>query len=392
MLSLALVLGAMAACWASDGAFMQVSRRALARVPMPKLRHGGLVGPYAQDARRTLPSSQRKGGVEEVSLKPLVSTLGGLAAAATAAGVAAGRRSCSGPAGRCSPPRTQCRQGQPGIMVMERPRTSSLAGLVAPPSLVQTPKGTYFSMVEDGAADSKMSVAKTFIASLFGGCYVGMAGLLSLVISGNMGAVSVSAQMYVFAALFPASLLLSMQSGARIFTASVTTMAMAVLEGKATLRSLLRRGGITYVGNFVGCGLLALVSSYTGLLTAGTADLAVLIALKKCGCHFGPLVLKATLGAWLACMAVFLASQASDLTGKTVGIWFTLSMSFAIGFEHCVANMFLLPAAILANAPLTVTEALVRNLFPVTLGSLIAVTILTAGGLSFLHGKLGGGR
>jgi len=41
-----------------------------------------------------------------------------------------------------------------------------------------------------------------------------------------------------------------------------------------------------------------------------------------------------------------------DLSGKMVGVWFPISMFIAIGFEHSVANMFILPAGLFSGKPL----------------------------------------
>jgi formate/nitrite transporter FocA (FNT family) len=35
-----------------------------------------------------------------------------------------------------------------------------------------------------------------------------------------------------------------------------------------------------------------------------------------------------------------MAPHTQDLTGKFVGIWLPISAFAAIGFEHCIANMF----------------------------------------------------
>ena len=75
-----------------------------------------------------------------------------------------------------------------------------------------------------------------------------------------------------------------------------------------------------------------------------------------------PPLSKAVLCNWLVCLAVFLATSASDLTGKMVGIWFPISTFVAIGLEHSVANMFILPLGLLAAAPLTLRETLLRSM------------------------------
>lgn len=71
---------------------------------------------------------------------------------------------------------------------------------------------------------------------------------------------------------------------------------------------------------------------------------------------------------------------------------FPISTFVAIGFEHSVANMFLLPCALLAGAPLSVASVFMKNLLPVSLGNAIAGSIIVGAGFSFMHGRLGEGK
>lgn len=261
-------------------------------------------------------------------------------------------------------------------------------------SLVKTPQETYEALLDKGIGGSRLSVLKTLYASIMGGCYVGMAGLLSLAISGNMGNLSynMSAQKFVFAALFPVNLLLVLQSGGQLFTGNTATMSIGFCEGKINLRRVLKVLVVSWIGNVIGTGLIALMASYTNLLAGGTSELAIATAMKKCGSSFAVTFVKAIMCNWLVCMAVFLSTQAQDMAGKMVGIWFPISMFVAIGFEHSVANMFLLPAGLLAGGPFTVASLLSKNLIPVTLGNLFAGVVIIGVGFAFSFGRLGSGR
>lgn len=229
---------------------------------------------------------------------------------------------------------------------------------------------------------------KTFHAAVMGGAYVGMAGLLSLVIGGNMASKFIT-QKAVFAALFPINLLLVLTTGGQLFTGNSATMAIGIYEKKCTVKDLIRNWSIAYIGNIVGCLLIDAVARYTGMFTAGTADMAVHTVMKKCGATFGQTVVKGIMCNWLVCMAVWLCTMAKDMTGKMVGVWFPISMFIAIGFEHSVANMFILPAGIFSGAPLSWGDILVKNLIPVTIGNAIAGAFVVGGGMSFMFGKLG---
>ena len=60
------------------------------------------------------------------------------------------------------------------------------------------------------------------------------------------------------------------------------------------------------------------------------------------------------------------------------------------GFEHSVANLYLLPAALLAGTTVTVKEMIFKNLIPVTIGNAIAGVGLIGASFSYAFGKLGG--
>lgn len=253
--------------------------------------------------------------------------------------------------------------------------------------LILTPEETYWEIVKTAQKRSKLSWKKTLFASFMGGCYVGMAGLLSLAISGNMGSTSISMHKIVFASLFPVNLLLVLQSGAQLFTGNVATMTVGIIEGKVTWRQLLKNWSVSYLGNVIGCGFMALVAWYTGLLYSGTANLALDTTLAKCSSSFGQAFVKAVMCNWLVCMAVYLATSAQDLAGKMVGIWFPISMFVAIGFEHSVANMFILPAGLLSGAPLTILDILLKNMIPVTLGNILGGSVIVGVGFALTFGS-----
>lgn len=60
----------------------------------------------------------------------------------------------------------------------------------------------------------------------------------------------------------------------------------------------------------------------------------------------------------------------SSAAGKWMGIWFLVSSFVALGFEHSIANMFLIPLGMLNGASVSITTFLTHNLIPVTLGNI----------------------
>jgi formate/nitrite transporter len=274
-------------------------------------------------------------------------------------------------------------------------RGGSTAAADMPVVMIKTPAQTFDSLVYKGVANSKMSTGKVLVSSTIGGCFVGIGGLLSIAITGAMPGVAATNPgliRFVFAALFPVNLLLVLQTGAQLFTGNTASMSAALVEGKITVGDVARSWITSYIGNIIGCGALALAASYTGILSGGAAEMAMATVTKKCSMSFGQAFVKAILCNWLVCLAVFLATQAQDMTGKMIGIWFPISTFVAIGFEHSVANLFLLPLGLLAGADVTLGATIMKNLVPVTLGNAFAGAVLIGVVFSYLYGSLGKGK
>lgn len=198
------------------------------------------------------------------------------------------------------------------------------AGSSQPVVSVKAPADAYAAFAQKGAKNAKMPVLKILHQSIMGGGYVGLGGLLSMTVAGSCPEIASSnpgLQKFIFAALFPVNLLLILTTGGQLFTGNSASVPAAFYEGLITMPDLLRSWLVSYVGNIIGCGGLALAATYCGLNKYGTAALALSTLAKKCGSSFGQTVIKAILCNWLVCMAVFLAGAADGMAGKMVGIW-----------------------------------------------------------------------
>merc|ERR1711948_60080 len=163
----------------------------------------------------------------------------------------------------------------------------------------------------------------------------------------------------------------------------------AVFEGKADMNDLVKSWSISIIGNIIGCVGFACAAKYAGLLVGGAKTLAASMTVMKTSMPFGKALVKAIMGNWMVCMAVFLSEAARDLGGKMVGIWFPISAFVAMSMEHSVANMFLLPAGILSGAPVSIAKMVMKNWIPVAIGNAIAGTVCVAASYSYAFGALG---
>ena len=79
------------------------------------------------------------------------------------------------------------------------------------------------------------------------------------------------------------------------------------------------------------------------------------------------------------CLAVWLGLSANDVAGRLLGLFFPIMCFVAIGYEHSIANMFFIPLGMMHGASVTVSDFLLANLVPATLGNI-------AGGAVFVGG------
>jgi len=143
---------------------------------------------------------------------------------------------------------------------------------------------------------------------------------------------------------------------------------------------------IVYLGNFVGALLLVGLYHASGLFASGQgviAERAYAIASAKVSLAFFPALSRGILCNWLVCFAVFLCIYSENNLTKLLVIPAPILTFVALGYEHSVANMYFLPAGIIAQGYFSAEKFLhwgdvFRNLLPVTLGNIIGGVVLVS--------------
>jgi formate/nitrite transporter FocA (FNT family) len=88
-------------------------------------------------------------------------------------------------------------------------------------------------------------------------------------------------------------------------------------------------------------------------------------------------------------MAVYMASGCSTMIGKMTAVWFPISAFVALGLDHSVANMFIIPLGMLRGAEITVGQMFLKNLIPVTLGNIVGGALCVMAPFGSAFGKWG---
>jgi formate transporter len=179
---------------------------------------------------------------------------------------------------------------------------------------------------------------------------------------------------------FSLGLILVVVGGAELFTGN-NLIVMAWAERKITTLQLLRNWGLVYLANLAGAVGTALMVHWSGTLALGdgaVAATAVRLAEAKIALSFGEAFFRGVLCNILVCLAVWLCFAAHDVASKVLAIVFPISAFVALGFEHSVANMYLIPIAWLAGAETITWAGFVGNLVPVTLGNIVGGGVFVA--------------
>ncbi len=188
----------------------------------------------------------------------------------------------------------------------------------------------------------------------------------------------------VGALIFPVGFVLLALLGLELATGNFALLPLAALSGRLTIGAVVRNWCWVYVGNLLGGVFYALVFALTlhddklsGLLfqLASRKTLAYQ-ALGPAG--WGIAALKGILCNWMVTLGTVIAFISTTTTGKVLTMWLPIMAFFALGYEHSVVNMFVLPAAILLGSPqITVADWWLWNQIPVTLGNIAGAVLLT---------------
>lgn len=240
----------------------------------------------------------------------------------------------------------------------------------------QSPKEIVQYVNKIAESKSRIPPKKTLVASILGGAYIAVGSLLALVIGGNLPGLeqtNIGLQKFIFGGVFPIGLMFVAIAGAELFTGNTAYFAPSVLSKKMKLKTPLKNWTIVYIGNFIGALIVAwLFTYYTGILENSYAlKTTIFIGEKKVAAPFLKTLTKGIICNWMVALAMWLSFASKNISGKIIGIWFPIMAFVAMGFEHCVANMFFIPTAIFYGADITWGQFIINNLIPVTIGNII---------------------
>ncbi len=257
---------------------------------------------------------------------------------------------------------------------------------------MKTPAQIAESYVAVGTGKAKLPIPKMFVLACFAGLFISIAGASATVASATVPDPSTSR--LINSLIFPAGLVMVVLAGSELFTGDCL-MVLAAAKKSITVAELLKTWCVVYLGNLTGALFVAVcfVFGHTPDLFGGAlAQTLVNTAVSKTSLSFSDAFIRGILCNILVCIAVWITIGGSTATEKVIGLYPPIFVFVLAGYEHCVANMFYIPAGILAAREygiaaegLTWGRFVVKNLVPVTLGNLIGGALIVGLGYYFVY-------
>jgi formate transporter len=212
------------------------------------------------------------------------------------------------------------------------------------------------------------------------GAYIAMGGALATVCStaiinpdplAAFGTSGAGFGALITGAVFPVGLIITVLTGAELFTGDAMLAPMAAFIHKISWAQVINLWIWVYIGNFIGSVVYAYIMAYgpfsawnaagVGTVTAFGMRAIAIASFKVqyvSAAAMWSAFLKAIGCNWLVNLAILLGICADDLIGKFFGIWFPIMAFVSTGFEHSIANMYFISAGIFTNGlPLSEVQA-----------------------------------
>jgi formate transporter len=255
----------------------------------------------------------------------------------------------------------------------------------------KTPQEITEAATAAGVTKGNMSVGSMLVGGFLAGAYIAFAGLVAIAVSAGLDPKLWGTLPTLFTGFaFVLGLVLVVVAGAELLTGNMALLPLAALRGQLGVGKIGVNFAVVTIGNLLGSLFVAyFLAVKTGILTV-EPDLTRLGAIatgKGVTEGVGQIFLRGVGCNWLVCLAVWMALGADDIGGKVLAIFFPIMAFVAMGFDHVVANMFFLPAAIFAGVDGITWGDAIKNWVFAFLGNGVGAGLFVAGAYYYRYGR-----
>ncbi|MHC5249881.1 formate/nitrite transporter family protein [Enterococcus sp. LJL90] len=229
--------------------------------------------------------------------------------------------------------------------------------------------------VETGVKKTKKTLLEKLILGFIGGAMISLGYLAYIRVISSVAHELGSLASFIGACVFPVGLIVILMAGGELITGNMMVVAISFFGKKISFLDVVKNWLVITLANLVGAFFVAYFFGHIVGLTGSGVYLEETIAVA--GAKIDATWLQAFFSGigcnWFVCLAVWLCYGAKDAAGKILGIWFPVMTFVAIGFQHSVANMFVIPAAIFEGSYNWLD--FFNNVIPVYFGNIVGGAI-----------------
>lgn len=245
--------------------------------------------------------------------------------------------------------------------------------------------------VATGVKKAELRWDKSLVGSFLAGAYIAFGALVAIIVSAGLKPQIWGTLPTLFTgAAFTLGLVLVLIAGSHLVTGNMLLVPIGAMNGRLSVGNVARNLTLTLLGNLLGAlfvayflaistGVIGDVGSDAGAPAGMAYERLAAIAQGKALHESNWQIFLRGVGCnWLVCLGVWLALAADNVSGKILGIFFPIMAFVAMGFDHVVANMFFLPAAIWAGVPELGWLDVLNNWLFAFLGNLVGAVVFVA--------------
>jgi formate/nitrite transporter len=248
---------------------------------------------------------------------------------------------------------------------------------------------------ETGVKKTHRTWDRVLVSAFLGGAYIAFGALVAITVSSGLDPATWGTLPTLFmGAAFTLGLVLVIIAGSDLATGNMMLVPLGAMRGKLNLGDVVKNLTLVLIGNLVGAVLVAyFLAVQTGVIGDAGADgnpgltferLASIAEAKALEESAWQIFLRGVGCNWLVCVAVWMSLAARSVSGKILAIFFPIMAFVAMGFDHVVANMFFLPAAIFAGVPGIGWDDTLLNWLFAGLGNLVGAVVFVSSSYWYL--------
>jgi formate transporter len=233
-----------------------------------------------------------------------------------------------------------------------------------------------------GVAKTRLPLLSLVMLGMLAGAFIGLGAMFNVIVMSD-AAIPIGLRRVLGGMVFSMGLFLVLVAGAELFTGN-NLLAMAWAERKVTTLDVLYNWIVVCFSNFLGAVILAwlvFLSGHTGNDGGAVARTYLSIAAAKTSLDPLAAFASGVMCNVLVCIAVWASLAGHSVVDKLAAIVLPIAAFVAAGFEHSIANMYLIPMGMLLQAHAGQPAdfmGLARNLVPVIAGNLTGGSVLVA--------------